>query len=379
MNQSNANQKILGVSGLILAILVLVGWYFYDAQQKRLQSLADESQVKAQMLSDALDQSNNEVTLLNQRMQQLAEDLSTVRGSLTDEQRSRLQLQAELVQTTTDKNQIEQSLQQQVQTITATTAQLEQELQRQLSLQEKLNDEIDQVSSEKGQLRDRLEREQQNQLRLQQQIARVMDDVAQKEAALANAEQEAARLSMQLSETREEQALLEKRVEKLKQQREMDARHFSELEDRLKRELNESRVEISQFKDRMTVIKLTSEVLFNSGSAEIQPSGQKVLALIARSLKAYPDRAISIEGHTDSVPIGKHSSYVSNWELSTARALAAVNFFRLEMQMDPQRLQVVGHGEFQPVASNQTARGRQLNRRIEIRLMPEAPIAAEQL
>ena len=379
MNQNNASRKILGISGLLLAILVLVGWYFYDAQQKRLQSLADESQAKAQMLSDALDQSNNEVALLNQRMQTLAEDLSTVRGALTDEQRSLLQLQAELVQTTTDKNQIEQSLQQQVQTITATTAQLEQELQRQLSLQEKLNDEIDQVSSEKGQLRERLEREQQNQLRLQQQIARVMEDVAQKEAALANAEQEAVRLSMQLSKTREEQALLEKRVEKLRQQREMDARHFAELEDRLKRELNESRVEISQFKDRMTVIKLTSEVLFNSGSAEIQPSGQKVLALIANSLNAYPDRAISIEGHTDTVPIGKYSSYVSNWELSTARALAAVNFFRQEMQMDPRRLQVVGHGEYQPVASNQTARGRQLNRRIEIRLMPEAPVAAEQL
>ncbi|HUV21545.1 MAG TPA: OmpA family protein [Gammaproteobacteria bacterium] len=379
MDQNNASRKILGISGLLLAILVLVGWYFYDAQQKRLQSLADESQAKAQMLSDALDQSNNEVALLNQRMQTLAEDLSTVRGALTDEQRSLLQLQAELVQTTTDKNQIEQSLQQQVQTITATTAQLEQELQRQLSLQEKLNDEIDQVSSEKGQLRERLEREQQNQLRLQQQIARVMEDVAQKEAALANAEQEAVRLSMQLSKTREEQALLEKRVEKLRQQREMDARHFAELEDRLKRELNESRVEISQFKDRMTVIKLTSEVLFNSGSAEIQPSGQKVLALIANSLNAYPDRAISIEGHTDTVPIGKYSSYVSNWELSTARALAAVNFFRQEMQMDPRRLQVVGHGEYQPVASNQTARGRQLNRRIEIRLMPEAPVAAEQL
>jgi chemotaxis protein MotB len=206
-----------------------------------------------------------------------------------------------------------------------------------------------------------------------------MDDVAQQEAALAAAEQEAERLSLQLSKTREEHALLEKRVEKLKQQREKDARHFAELEDRLKRELNESRIEISQFKDRMTVIKLTSEVLFDSGSAEIQPRGQKVLALIAESLNAYPERAISIEGHTDSVPIGKYSSYDSNWELSTARALAAVDFFRQQMRVDPRRLQVVGHGEFQPVASNQTIKGRQLNRRIEIRLMPEAPIAAEKL
>ena len=183
---------------------------------------------------------------------------------------------------------------------------------------------------------------------------------------------------MQLSQTREEQAQLENRVETLNQQREIDARHFAELEDRLKRELNESRIEISQFKNQMTVIKLTSEVLFNSGSVKIQLSGQKVLAVIAESLNAYPDRAISIEGHTDNVPVGKQSSYASNWELSTARALAAVNFFQQANQMDPQRLQVVGHGEFQPVSSNETVEGRQLNRRIEIRLMPEAQVSAEQ-
>jgi chemotaxis protein MotB len=329
-------------------------------------------------LREALDQSHSELDLINQRIGKLTEDLSAVKVSLTDEQRLRIELQADLAQTHSDKKQIEQSMQDKVQSITATTSELEKELQRQLSLQEKLNSEIGQVSDEKGELLVRLENEQENQLRLQQQIRRVKDDVGQKEAALANAEQEAARLSMQLSQTREEQAQLENRVETLNQQREIDARHFADLEDRLKRELNESRIEISQFKNQMTVIKLTSEVLFNSGSAKIQLSGQKVLAVIAESLNAYPDRAISIEGHTDNVPIGKNSSYVSNWELSTARALAAVNFFQQANQMDPQRLQVVGHGEFQPVSSNETVEGRQQNRRIEIRLMPEAQVSAEQ-
>ncbi len=247
-----------------------------------------------------------------------------------------------------------------------------------MSLQDKLNAEIDLVSNEKGELQASLEDEQKNQLRLQQQIDRVMGDVGQKEAALADEKQEAARLSTQLSQTREERALLENRVEKLNQQRETDARHFAELEDRLKHELNESRVEISQYKNRMTVIKLTSEVLFKSGSANIQPNGLKVLAVIAESLNAYPERAISIEGHTDNVRIGQRSSYATNWELSAARALAAVNFFQQDNQVDPQRLQVVGHGEFQPVSSNETVEGRQLNRRIEIRLMPQAQVSAEQ-
>ena len=434
MKQSSVSQKILGISGVILAILVLIGWYLYGAQQNRLQSLADEGQEIEQMLSEALDQSQNEVNLLGLRIQKLTEDLSAVRVSLTDEQRLRIQLQSladesqakeqmlsealdqsqsevkllslriqklaedlsaeqvslaeeqrlriqlqtDLAQTHTDKKQIEQSMQDKVQSITATSSELEKELQRQLSLQEKLNSEIGVVSDEKSELLDRIENEQENQLRLQQQIDRVKYDVGQKETALATAEQESSRLNMQLSQTREERSQLENKVEKLNQQREMDARHFAELEDRLKRELNESRVEISQFKNQMTVIKLTSEVLFNSGSARIQPNGQKVLALIAESLNAYPDRAISIEGHSDNVAIGKRASYASNWELSTARALAAVNFFLQDNQMDPQRLQVVGHGEFQPVSSNETVEGRQLNRRIEIRLMPESQVLAEQ-
>jgi chemotaxis protein MotB len=378
MKQGNVSRKIIGIFSLILAILILAGWYLYDAQQNRFQSLASESRSKEQALSIALEQSRDEIELLNLKLQKLTEDLSLVHGSLTDEQSLRIQLQTELVQTNTDKDQIEQTLQQEVESITATTAELERELQRQLSLQKKLNDGIDRVSAEKGQLEDRLANEQENQLRLQQQIDRVMDDVQHKEAALVNAQQEAARLNMQLSQTREEQVELENRVEKLNQQREVDARHFAQLEERLKRELDESRVEISQFKNQMTVIRLTSEVLFKSGSAKIQSNGEKVLALIAESLNAYPDRAISIEGHTDNVPIGKHSGYASNWQLSTARALAAVNYFQQDNAIDPQRLQVVGHGEHQPVSSNETAEGRQLNRRIEIRLMPESLVSARQ-
>jgi len=378
MKQSNVSQKFLGISGVVLAILVLVGWYLYGAQQSSLQSLVDESQAMEQMLSEALDQSKNEIDSLGLRIQKLTEDLSVVQVSLTDEQRLRIELQADLAQTHTDKERIEQSMQDKMQSITVTTSELEEELQRQLALQEKLNSEIDLASNEKGELLARIENEQENQLRLQQQIDRVKDDVGQKEKAVANAEQEAERLSQQLSQTREERVQLESRVEKLNQQREVDAQHFAELEDRLKRELNESRIEISQFKNQMMVIKLTSEVLFKSGSANIQPSGQKVLAVIAESLNAYPNRAISIEGHSDNVPVGKRSSYASNWELSTARAQAAVNFFQQNNQMDPQRLQVVGHGEYQPVASNETVEGRQQNRRIEIRLMPEAQVSAEQ-
>ena len=128
----------------------------------------------------------------------------------------------------------------------------------------------------------------------------------------------------------------------------------------------------------MTVISLTSEVLFNSGSARIKPAGREVLSLIASTLNTYPDRAISIEGHTDNEPIGRGSFYKSNWELSAARALAAVELLQADNRVAPNRLKLVGHGEFSPIASNDTEEGRQLNRRIEIRLLPPGDIETGQ-
>jgi len=154
------------------------------------------------------------------------------------------------------------------------------------------------------------------------------------------------------------------------EQEQESKKQIANLKTRLERELNESRVEISQLKNQMTVIKLTSEVLFSSGSAEIRPAGQKVLSIIAESLNANPRRAISVEGHTDNVPVLNNDYYESNWELSAARALAAVNYFQQNNHVEPTRLRVVGYGEYRPVSSNKTAEGRKLNRRIEIRLLP---------
>jgi len=169
--------------------------------------------------------------------------------------------------------------------------------------------------------------------------------------------------------------VLEARIRQLNEQQRQEAQQFADLKQHLEHELQESQVKITQLKNRMTVINLTSEVLFASGSARITATGQKLLDVIAASLNAYPDRAVSIEGHTDNVPIGQNSSYGSNWELSTARAQAAVDYLQQHAEVAPDRLQVVGHGEHRPVASNETPEGRRLNRRIEIRLLPTGEIS----
>ena len=195
-------------------------------------------------------------------------------------------------------------------------------------------------------------------------------EIATKEAALATARDNINALNGQLAQSREEKTLLEARLVDLSEQQKKEAAHFALLQSRLEQELDEHRVEITQLKNRMTVINLTSEVLFDSGSIEIKPAGRRVLDLIAESLNAYPEREISIDGHTDNVPVGKASRFVSNWDLSTTRAIAAVDHLQRAGVL-PRRLRAVGHGEHKPIASNATAEGRQLNRRIEIRLLPE--------
>jgi chemotaxis protein MotB len=204
---------------------------------------------------------------------------------------------------------VESNLQGEIQKVTLSTAELEAELEKRQAVQNSLHDEINTISGENSHLLTQLEHEQES----KQQI--------------------------------------------------------TNLKSRLEQELNESRIEISYLKNQMTVIKLTSEVLFSSGSARIKPAGQKVLSIIAESLNAYPGRAISVEGHTDNLPI-RNARYQSNWELSTARGLAAVNYFQRNAQVDPGRLKVVGYGQYHPVSSNETAAGRKSNHRIEIRILP---------
>jgi chemotaxis protein MotB len=141
------------------------------------------------------------------------------------------------------------------------------------------------------------------------------------------------------------------------------------LETRLSREIGDNQVRL-QMMQKGLVITFVADVLFDSGKAKIRPEAQNSLNKVARVLKEnVPDLNVGIEGHTDNVPI-KHSGWKSNWELSTARALSVLHYLVDNEGISPQRLSAVGYGEYQPVASNDTGKGRQLNRRVEIVILP---------
>ena len=118
-----------------------------------------------------------------------------------------------------------------------------------------------------------------------------------------------------------------------------------------------------------TTVKMKDKILFASGSAALGPDGKDALRKVSGALRGLQGKLIRVEGHTDNVPTNGGGGFASNWELSSARSLAVVRFLQ-ENGIDPTRLSGVGFGEFQPIAPNDSAEGKSLNRRIEIVLGP---------
>lgn len=147
---------------------------------------------------------------------------------------------------------------------------------------------------------------------------------------------------------------------------------YDELVTGMKQEIEEGQVKITRMADRLSV-SMVDRILFPSGEADITPAGLKVLERVGKVLKNNRDKVIRVEGHTDNVSIkpALQKQFPTNWELSAARATNVVRFLQEKVGVDPKRLQAIGMSEYRPVASNATAAGQSLNRRIEINLVPE--------
>jgi chemotaxis protein MotB len=138
----------------------------------------------------------------------------------------------------------------------------------------------------------------------------------------------------------------------------------------LNKEIEDMSVQINQIQNRL-VVSVAEELFFDTGKAEIKSDGKRVLRRIGAVLKKIPEKNIRIEGHTDTVPIGRalRAQYPTNWELGTARAVNVVRYLQEEGGLDPLRLSAVSYGQYRPISSNRTAAGRAKNRRIEITLV----------
>jgi chemotaxis protein MotB len=143
-----------------------------------------------------------------------------------------------------------------------------------------------------------------------------------------------------------------------------------QLREQLANDITLKNLEIEKLQGRLS-LKVMDKILFHSGSIVILPEGQALLIRIAESL-VYASENFRIEGHTDDVPIGAIlvQRIPTNWELSVLRATSVVRFLE-ENNIDPKRMSATGHSEFKPIAENTTDENKQLNRRVEIILVPQ--------
>ena len=159
------------------------------------------------------------------------------------------------------------------------------------------------------------------------------------------------------------------KISKLKNDMSELERAKDELEKRLQNEISNKQVKV-EMQNKGLVITFVSEVLFDSGKAKLRKDSYAKLDKVADVLNTtVADLNVGIEGHTDNQPI-KKSGWKSNWELSTARALSVLHYLSDKSVAEP-RLAAIGYGEYKPVASNDTKKGRQKNRRVEIVILPK--------
>jgi chemotaxis protein MotB len=194
---------------------------------------------------------------------------------------------------------------------------------------------------------------------------RLEQDTRQQQQSIAGLQ---GKVSVQSSEIVNQQAALDARNSEVAELRGT----FESLVSDLESEVASGQIEIEQLREGVR-LSVSDDILFSSGSANLNADGQAVLETVAREL-AQNQYAIEVHGHTDNLAMrgGKGSLYPSNWELAGARAARVVRLF-VTSGVSGERLSAVSRAEYFPRADNTSEEGRSSNRRIEIRLLPPTP------
>ena len=192
-------------------------------------------------------------------------------------------------------------------------------------------------------------------------------------------EQDVTALQQQLGIHELDYSELETQVGTLEQQKaallaasQQRQQQYDTLVSALSAEVEQGQLKVRQYQNMLSV-DLAEQIFFDSGRATLKKGGKDVLKKVGDALREYEDKIIRVVGHTDNVPLAKslRATFPTNWELSVARATNVVRYLQ-EVGIPPERMVASGRGEYDPVASNDTAEDRQKNRRIEIMLIDKS-------
>ena len=231
-----------------------------------------------------------------------------------------------------------------------------------------------------AQARSRAERTDELEARLARanlEIARRTASLEEEQGRIVAMELELRNLDVRRAELVRELEARDDLVARLNREREAARAELEALRARMEEIASGAQFEVNQLRERVTLIRMQGDIVFREGSTRINESGRAILDRVAEYAATVPERILSLEGHTDNVPIAwtSRKRYPSNWELSAARAASAARYLQ-GRGVAPERLRIVGYGEYRAVGDNADDRGRARNRRLEIVLAPEAPFEA---
>ena len=221
---------------------------------------------------------------------------------------------------------------------------------------------------------------------LEEQLAQQRDLNAQQKELIAQQKKEYAALQKSLDKSlnnaSQNNVSIEKLVDQINESNQY-IRHLVEvksksdslnlvLQNNLTRSLSKEElkeVDVQVLKG-VVYISLADNMLYKSGSYEINERASETLSKIAKIITDYKDYDVLIEGNTDDVPISK-TNIRNNWDLSCLRASSVVQALQTKYGVDPKRLTAGGRGEYNPLQGNDTELGRQRNRRTQIIITPK--------
>lgn len=339
----------------------------------RLTVLTRQLQIERERLNLDLAGQRKTAEELRAERERLNTDLAAQRKSVealrADRERANSDLAAQrksIDEATAERDRLSTLLRDATREIETRTGDMQKEIERQRLELTRLAASLAAANNEKGKLFADLTEEQKQtaeqkaaSIRLTTEVAGLKDELARLASLLDASEAKAKQQQAQIVDLGQQlNRALASRVEEL-------ARYRSEFFGKLRDALAGQR-DVQIVGDRFV---FQSEVLFPSGSAQLQPGGEKQLANVAQRLIDIASKipkdikwVLQVDGHTDDKPI-KSAQFPSNWELSSARAIAVVKFLH-DQGIPNENLVAAGYGEYQPLSSTDTAR----NRRIELKL-----------
>ncbi len=177
-------------------------------------------------------------------------------------------------------------------------------------------------------------------------------------------------LKDEIANLNEELSDLKKLTDKQKAELSRMENQASELEKQLDAEIKSGDIRLKKFHNRL-VINIDDRISFDSGYANLKKGVLPSLKKIREILSQFPEYSIVVEGHTDNIPM-KSQKFRDNWQLSTERALAVLDYLLEDKNLNPVRFSAAGYGEHKPLVSNATKENRALNRRVDIVVIPAA-------